>query len=194
MKRNPDTEKNQILEFETPRLFLRQWRPADQAPFAAINADPKVMEFFPAPLSRQESDAIAARCHALIAERGWGFWAVESKVGGTFIGFVGLHIPRAELPFFPCVEIGWRLASTHWGKGLATEAAKGALRVGFQTLRLEEIVSFTAVGNTRSRKVMLRLGMVEDKATFEHPDIPAGHPLREHALYRLSRRKWTEKT
>lgn len=116
-----------LIEFDTERLRLRQWRTADRQPFAALNADPKkVMEFFPSTLSRTDSDAMAERCQALITERGWGFWALEAKRDNEFIGFVGLHVPAPGLPFSPCVEVGWRLAAKHWGNGLATEAARGA--------------------------------------------------------------------
>jgi RimJ/RimL family protein N-acetyltransferase len=177
------------IEFETERLCLRQWRPSDLGPFAALNADPKVMEFFPARLSREESDAQANRFRDQIGERSWGLWAAEIKETSEFIGFVGLQIPRATLPFSPCVEVGWRLAVPYWGKGLATEAAQGVLRVGFEQLDLAEIVSYTAVINRRSRAVMERLGMRES-GTFEHPSLPEGHPLREHCLYRLSREDW----
>lgn len=177
------------IEFETERLLLRQWKPADREPFAALNADSRVMEFFPAPLTRAESDAIADRCEALIRERGWGFWAAELKASREFIGFVGLHTPSAELPFSPCVEIGWRLSFSHWGKGLASEAARGALRLGFTSLGLNEIVSFTAVRNFRSRAVMERLDMCES-GTFEHPQVPAGSSLRLHCLYRLPRTRY----
>lgn len=174
------------IEFETERLFLRQWVPADREPFAAMNADSRVMEFFPARLTRAESDAIADRCESVIRERGWGFWAAELKASREFIGFVGLHTPSAELPFSPCVEIGWRLSFSHWGKGLASEAARGALRVGFTSLGLNEIVSFTAVRNSRSRAVMERLNMCKS-GTFEHPQVPEVSSLRLHYLYRLSR-------
>lgn len=174
------------IEFETGRLLLRQWTRADRGPFAALNADSRVMEFFPARLTRTESDAIADRCESLIRERGWGFWAAELKASREFIGFVGLHTPSTELPFSPCVEIGWRLSFSHWGKGLASEAARGALHVGFTSLGLDEIVSFAAVRNSRSRAVMERLGMCES-GTFEHPHIPEGSPLRLHCLYRLPR-------
>lgn len=183
-----------LIEPETPRLRLRQWRAADHAPFAALNADPRVMAHFPAPLSREASDAVAQRCEALIAERGWGFWAVETKADGEFIGFVGLHVPIAELPFSPCVETGWRLATAHWGRGYATEAARAALRVGFETLGLDEIVAFTALSNRPSMAVMERLGMRRDAATFEHPAVPEGHALRTHCLYRLGREDWQART
>lgn len=179
----------ELIEFETERLFLRQWKPADRAPFAALNADPRVMEFFPALLTRAESDAMADRCESLIDKRGWGFWAAELKGSHEFIGFVGLHIPSAQLPFSPCVEVSWRLTFQHWGKGLATEAAQGALRIGFGALGFQEIVSFTVVGNRRSRAVMERLTMRES-GTFEHPQVPEGSLLRLHCLYRLPRDRY----
>jgi RimJ/RimL family protein N-acetyltransferase len=148
------------------------------------------MEFFQAPMDRAASDTMADRCQALLAEHGWGFWAVEKKLTPTFIGFVGLHTPTAALPFSPCVEVGWRLAYQYWGKGYATEAALGALRIGFEVLGLSEIVAFTADANLRSRKVMEKLHMQEATETFEHPDIPEGHELRQHCLYRLYREQW----
>jgi RimJ/RimL family protein N-acetyltransferase len=178
------------IEFETPRLLLRQWKAADREPFAALNADPNVMAHFPAPLTREESDALADRCERLIAERRWGAWATEIKATGEFIGFVGLHIPQDDLPISPCVEILWRLAQAYWRQGFATEAARGALHIGFEVLRLPEIVSFTVPSNTRSRAVMKRLGMQMDAATFEHPGVPVGHALRTHCNYRLSRDGW----
>jgi len=175
-----------LIEPATARLRLRQWRSSDHAPFAQLNADPRVMEFFPSPLTREQSDALADRCGSLINERGWGLWAVELKADSSFIGFVGLHIPTAQLPFSPCTEIGWRLAFDYWGYGFATEAAQEALRIGFEVLGLEEIVSFTTVANRRSRAVMERLGMTE-RGLFEHPGVPVGSSLREHCWYRLRR-------
>ncbi|MCA9286696.1 MAG: GNAT family N-acetyltransferase [Phycisphaerales bacterium] len=179
------------IEFETERLRLRQWRASDHEPFAVLNADPRVMEYFPSTLTREHSDAGIDRWRTEIEERGWGLWAVEIQTTGAFIGFVGLQVPTAPLPFAPCVEVGWRLAHEHWHRGYATEAARGALRVGFERLGLPEIVSFTSVGNRRSRAVMERLGMEEAKETFEHPSVPEGSPLREHCLYRLTRERWT---
>jgi RimJ/RimL family protein N-acetyltransferase len=180
-----------LIEPATTRLLLRQWRSSDRAPFAELNADPRVMEFFPSPLTRQQSDAMADRCEALISERGWGFWAVELKTSGRFIGFVGLHIPAAQLPFSPCTEVGWRLAFDYWGNGYATEAARAALSVGFELLGLEEIVSFTTVANLRSRAVMERLGMKES-GFFEHPSVPVDNPLSTHCLYRVRNARATQ--
>lgn len=178
------------IEFETQRLLVRQWRSTDREPFAALNADPLVMEYFPAPLTREESNAIADRSEFLIEDRGWGAWATQIKSTGEFIGFVGLHIPQDDLPVSPCVEILWRLARVHWRQGFATEAARGALHIGFEVLGLPEIVSFTVPSNTRSRAIMERLGMQMDAATFEHPGVPDGHLLRTHCTYRLSRDGW----
>lgn len=175
----------ELIEVETERLRLRQWRLADRAPFAALNADPRVMKFFSSTLTRAASDAMANRCQLLIEERGWGLWAAECKATREFIGYVGLHIPSAELPFSPCVEIGWRLAFCHWGKGFASEAAREALRAGFHLLGLKEIVAFAAVGNLRSRAVMERIGMRES-GTFENPHVPEKISLRTLCLYRLA--------
>lgn len=175
---------NSVLE--TPRLRLRPWTAADRVPFAALNANPRVMAFFPAPLTKPQSDALADRCDALVREHGWGPWAAENKASGSFIGFVGLHAPSPLLPFAPCVEVAWRLAHAYWGQGLASEAAARALRFGFETLGLEEIVAFTTVGNHRSRAVMERLGM-QAAGTFLHPLLESESPLRRHALYRLRR-------
>ncbi|MEG0148484.1 MAG: GNAT family N-acetyltransferase [Comamonas sp.] len=172
----------------TPRLVLRQWEPQDFPAFAQLNADPEVMRYFPATLDRQASDALAARCQALIAERGWGFWAAQDIASGRMAGMIGLHIPTADLPFSPCVEIGWRLARPFWGRGLATEGAKAALDFAWNVLQLDEVVSFTAVQNLRSQAVMQRLGMQADAQTFMHPALPANHALAEHCLYRIRRR------
>ncbi len=177
----------------TQRLVLRPWREADLAPFAALNGDPQVMEHFPAMLSPEESDAMGRRLGAIIEERGWGLWAVEAPGVAEFIGFVGLSVPKFEAHFTPCVEVGWRLAFEHWGKGYASEAARAAVRFGFETVGLEEIVSFTTVRNARSRRVMERIGMMRAAADdFEHPAIAPGHPIRLHVLYRLRRSEWEQ--
>lgn len=179
-----------MIEIETDRLRLRQWCAADREPFATLNADPRVMEFFPALLNRAESDAMADRCERLIAERGWGLWAVEIRKEREFIGLVGLHVVAPELPISPDLEISWRLAAQHWGKGYATEAALSALCVGFVQLGFHEIVAFTALGNSRSRAVMERIGMRDTEETFEHPNVPVGSVLRTHCLYRVTREQW----
>jgi RimJ/RimL family protein N-acetyltransferase len=170
---------------ETERLLLRPWRDEDREPFARMNADPRVMEFFPATLTAQETDAMLERVHSHLERHGFGWWAAELKEAGAFIGFIGLAVPYFESHFTPCVETGWRLAAEYWGRGLATEGALAALRYGFEELGLAEIVSFTTVGNVRSRRVMEKLGMTHDPSDdFDHPRIAEGHPLRRHVLYR----------
>jgi ribosomal-protein-alanine N-acetyltransferase len=175
----------------TPRLLLRAWQLSDREPFAAMNADPEVMEHFPRPQSAAESNALVDRTERCWLERGFGLWAVERLDTADFIGFIGLAPVSFEAAFTPAVEVGWRLAAAHWGRGYATEGARAALGYGFGTLGLEEIVSFTAVGNRRSTAVMERLGMLRDHdADFDHPAVPVGHPVRAHLLYRLSRQRW----
>jgi RimJ/RimL family protein N-acetyltransferase len=175
-------------KLETDRLLLRQWRDSDLAPYAALNADAIVMEFFPRPLDRAESDASAARIQDHFARHGFGLWAVEVPGVAEFIGFVGLSVPAFDARFTPCVEVGWRLAREFWGRGYATEAARAALDFGFHDLGLVEVVSFTVPANLRSRAVMERIGMSRSESDdFDHPSLPAGHPLRRHVLYRISR-------
>jgi len=167
-------------------LVLRQWRDCDLEPFAAMNADPEVMRYFPAVLSRAETAASLQRMRSAIDERGWGLWAVE--VEGVFAGFTGLSIPAFSAHFTPCTEIGWRFRREFWGRGLACQAACEALAFGFESLKLAEIVSFTAATNIRSRRLMERLGLVYDASgDFDHPSVPEGHVLRRHVLYRLKR-------
>ena len=174
------------LELRTDRLRLRQWLPSDRMPFAALNADPRVMEHLPAVLPREESDRLAARNEVHFDRHGFGLWAMEIPNVASFAGFVGLSVPSFEAPFTPCVEIGWRLAADHWGRGYATEGARAVLTFGFQILELGEIVSFTAPGNVRSRRLMERIGMVHDSADdFDHPALPEKHRLRRHVLYRI---------
>jgi RimJ/RimL family protein N-acetyltransferase len=179
-----------LLPLETDRTILRQWCDEDYRPFAQINADTRVMEFFPQILSRVESDDMAKRCRDLIAERGWGFWAVELKGCSEFIGIVGLNEPQQGLPCSPCVEIGWRLGYEYWGKGYATEAAKRALRYAFETLLLQEVVAFATLKNKRSVEVMIRLGMANMHRNFDHPALEPGHLLSRHVLYSISNRRW----
>lgn len=169
----------------TDRLWLRRWVPADLAPFAALNADPRVVEHFPAALSREESDALASRIAAGFEERGFGLWAVEIPSVTSFAGFIGLSVPGFEAPFTPCVEIGWRLAREFWGLGYASEGARAAVDFAFRVLGLDEVVSFTTLSNSRSRRVMEKIGMIHDPADdFDHPAYPDGHRLRRHVLYR----------
>lgn len=172
----------------TERLRLRRWRAADRAPFAAINADPVAMEFFPATLTREQSDAMVEGIEATFEKRGLGLWAVEEAASSSFIGYVGLWPAVFEAPFTPAIEVGWRLSRSCWGRGYAPEAARAAIEDGFARLGLEEIVSFTAVVNERSRRVMEKLGMQRrPEEDFDHPALPEGHPLRPHVLYRLPR-------
>ena len=173
----------------TERLVLRRWRPQDRAPFAAMNADPEVMEHFPASLTRAESDAMADRIEAGFADHGFGLWAIEvtepGELHGQFVGFTGLSVPRFQAHFTPAVEIGWRLARPAWGRGYASEAARRALAAGFDEHHLPEVVSFTSVTNLRSQAVMRRIGMTHDPADdFDHPSLPPGHRLRRHVLCR----------
>jgi ribosomal-protein-alanine N-acetyltransferase len=168
-----------------PRVTLRPWCAQDLDAFAALNADPRVMAFLLKPLSRDETAAMMDRMQARLLAQGWGHWALE--VEGRCIGFIGLSEPGFEAAFTPCVEVGWRLAADAWGHGYATEGARLALAHGFGPVGLQEIVSFTTVGNLRSRRVMERLGMTRDPADdFDHPRLP-GHPLQPHMLYRLRR-------
>ncbi len=178
----------------TDRLLLRPWQEADREPFAAMNADPAVVEFLLGPLTRAESDAMVERIEASFASKGYGLWAVEVIDGPPFLGYVGLWEPRFEAHFTPAVEIGWRLARAGWGHGYASEGARAALTYAFASLGLPEVVSFTAATNLRSRAVMERLGMVRNPSEdFEHPLVPADSPLRRHVLYRAqsSAATWT---
>ncbi len=175
-------------ELYTPRLHLRQWRLSDRMPFATLNADPRVMEYYPNPLTSDESDALVSRIQTHFEQFGFGLWAVEIPNVAPFVGFVGLAVPSFEAHFTPCVEIGWRLAVEHWGNGYATEAARAALAFAFEALGLDEVVSFTTMGNRRSRRVMERIGMRYEPADdFDYPTLPEGHPLRRHVLYRMTR-------
>jgi RimJ/RimL family protein N-acetyltransferase len=181
-------------DLSTDRLWLRRWLPDDRIPFAKLNSDPRVVEFLPGALSREESDAVADRIEAHFQRHGFGLWAVEIPGVTQFAGFIGLSIPRFEAPFTPCIEIGWRLDAEYWNHGYATEGARAALAFGFGSLELEEIVSFTVPGNVRSRRVMEKLGMTHSASDdFDHPVLPEGHPLRRHVLYRLRRPQVTQR-
>jgi RimJ/RimL family protein N-acetyltransferase len=182
-----------LHQIQTPRLILRLWRDSDYEPFAAMNADPRVREHFPNVLSRAESDASAERIRAHFEKHGFGLWAVEVRDGADFIGFTGLAHPSFAAPSGSTVEIGWRLAFEHWGRGYATEAAKHALAAGFEQLGLPEIVAFATVGNVRSRRVMEKIGLTHNSADdFDHPLLPPEHRVARHVLYRLRRADWVD--
>lgn len=170
---------------ETERLRLRTWSEDDLLPYADLNADPKVMEFFPSTLRFDDSYSSYRRIQDGFRRHGYGLWAAESKVTGEFMGFIGLSIPSFEASFTPCVEIGWRLSQRYWGQGLATEGAQLALRLGFERHQLDEIVSFTAKINERSWRVMRKLGMTE-AGEFDHPKIDPGSALCRHVLYKMT--------
>jgi RimJ/RimL family protein N-acetyltransferase len=187
-KRKPPMPPTQAI-LRTDRLRLRRWRLEDREPFAAMNADPRVMEFLPALLTREESDAMMARIEARFEKSGYGLWAVEVVGGAPFAGYVGLSMPSFQAKFTPCVEIGWRFAFDHWGHGYATEGARAALAFGFDVVGLSEIVSFTVPDNVRSWRVMEKIGMMRDpNDDFDHPNLPAGHHLRKHVFYRIVRK------
>lgn len=181
----------------TERLILRQWTKEDQAPFAKLNSDPRVREYFTKLLTREESDESIKFMSDHIEKRGYGLFAASLIETDEFIGLIGLQDVSFKAAFnevTPAVEIGWRLDFNHWGKGYATEAAKASLKYGFETINLEEIVAITAIQNKRSRHVMEKIGMRYDpKDDFDHPRLPAGHPLTRHVIYRMSRKAWNNK-
>lgn len=180
-----------IPQLTTPRLRLRPWRDEDLPAIAAINSDPVVMEYFPAPLSLEETEAMIQRLRGHFEQHGFGLWAVQVIGGAECIGMIGLQIPYFEAHFTPCVEVGWRLGQDHWGQGYATEAAQACLQFGFEELGLEEIVALTPTINHRSRRVMEKLGMErQPEDDFDHPRIPPDHLLRRCVLYRLARVRW----
>ena len=173
------------MQIQTARLLLREWRDADAAPFAAINADPAVMRYFPALLTEAESVAMIERMRLSWQERGFGLFCVEQIAEPGCIGFVGLSVPRFEAHFTPCIEIGWRLASANWNRGYATEAAHAVRNWAHRELHIAELVSFTTTANVPSRRVMEKIGLTHDTADdFAHPNVPIGDPLRPHVLYR----------
>ena len=178
---------------QTKRLILREWEDSDLEPFAKMNADSRVMEYFPSILSREQSDSMLKKMHSLIQKNGYGFWALSLIKTGEFLGFVGINEVTFSSHFTPSIEIGWRLSYEHWGKGYATEAATASLAYGFETLNLPEIVSFTTTLNMRSRRVMEKIGMHRNEADdFDHPKLEPGHPLRRHVLYRIDQNDWVK--
>lgn len=178
---------------ETDRLWIRQWMPSDLRPFCALNTDPVAMKYFPATLTEEESRIQMNLFQNHIDQKGYGFFALERKDTGEFIGFTGLWHPSFTAPFTPCTEIGWRLLPHHWQQGFATEAAKASLQFGFMQLGLSEIVSFTSVHNFKSEQVMQKIGM-QKSGMFHHPKISPGHFLEKHVLYQISKEKWHENT
>lgn len=183
------------IELRSERLLLRTWRNEDLTPLAAMVADPEVMRYFPATQSTAEAGQLMERVRAHFAEHGFGLWALERNDNGAFIGFTGLGVVGFNAPFCnpagPTIEIGWRLARDAWGQGFASEAARAALACAFERLRLPEVVAFTVPANQPSRAVMERMGMRRNPADdFQHPNLPDGHPLRAHVLYRLARERW----
>ncbi|WP_341666788.1 GNAT family N-acetyltransferase [Alcaligenes sp. SDU_A2] len=178
------------ISLNTARLLLRPWQTSDLPAFARLNADPQALQYYPATLDRAQSDALAQRSQHLIEQQGWGQWAVQEQASGQFVGMVGLNIPVAKLHFQPCVEVVWRLLPEFWGKGYATEAARASVDFGFHTLKLAQIVAYTTELNLPSQAVMERLGMQRQPGTFDHPALPAGHPLAPHVLYTQNRSAW----
>ncbi|KLV09933.1 N-acetyltransferase [Photobacterium ganghwense] len=181
---------------ETNRLILRQWKSEDYQPYAELCSDPHVMRYFLTTLSREESDEQANKFRRLITERGWGFWAVELKSTGQFIGFVGLHYQdeNSGFPNVPFIEIGWRLSSAFWGQGYAPEAAQKALEFAFEEIAAPAVYAFTTLQNTPSQRVMLKLGMVNTHQDFSHPLVAKGHLLERHCLYQITKEQWLKKS
>jgi ribosomal-protein-alanine N-acetyltransferase len=169
-------------------LLLREWREADREPFAAMSADREVMAMLPPLPNRAASDTFIDRMRQHLQEHGFAYWVVEIPGEAALIGAIGLSRVRFTAPFTPAVEIGWRLARPHWGRGYATEAAHAVIDDGFGRLHLDEIVAFTAPANRRSWRVMERLGMTRNPdEDFDFPGFPEGHPLRRAILYRIRR-------
>jgi RimJ/RimL family protein N-acetyltransferase len=180
------------MVLRTQRLLLREWRDDDLDAFAALSRDPAVMAHLLPLEGRAASDAMAARIRTHFAAHGFGFWVVELPGQSSLIGVIGLAVVGFAAHFTPAVEIGWRLAREHWGRSYAFEAAAAALDDGFGRLQLDEIVAFTVAANRPSWRLMQRLGMTRsERDDFDHPRMPAGHPLRPHVLYRLGRQTWT---
>lgn len=170
----------------TQRLILRRWQESDLQPFAEMNADPRVMEFFPNRLTREQSYSAIDRIESGFEKHGFGLCAVELVSDHSFVGFIGLSVPAFQAHFTPCVEIGWRLAAPFWGHGYATEGARAIVRYAFDSVKLDSLVSFTSEQNIRSRRVMEKIRMTFEPAeSFDHPNLPKGHLLRRHVLYRL---------
>jgi len=171
---------------ETERLFLRNWKDSDIPAFAAMNADPVVMEYFPKALDHSGTLEFVGRIRARFEKSGYGLYAAELKADSSFIGFIGFSVPSFESFFTPCVEIGWRLRREVWGRGLAPEGAGACLKYGFEELGFDSVCSFTSAANLKSIRVMEKIGLVKE-GEFDHPAIAPGSPLRRHVLYRITR-------
>lgn len=182
-----------LTELLTPRLRLRNWLAEDLPAFAAMNADARVMQFFPDTLNAQQSDALSGRIQAHIDEFGFGQWVLELHQQPGMIGVLGLQHVYFDTAFTPAIEIGWRLLPAYWHQGLACEAAQAALTFAFEQLDLPQVLAFTVPANLPSQALMQRLGMQRDPTEdFLHPLLPKDHPLRPHVLYRLNRERWLE--
>ena len=178
-----------MVQIKTERLILREWKSEDLAPFALVNQDSKVMEYFLSPLTVVETAAMIERICEHFMKHGFGLFACTLKETSEFIGFVGLSVPAFETDFTPCVEIGWRLSSRAWGSGYATEAALAVLKFGFEECKLQEILSWTVPANARSRNVMEKIGLTQG-GSFDHPKVPEGHPFKSHVLYRMTKKQY----
>lgn len=167
--------------FTCMRLGFRNWRETDLTAFAALNSDPEVMRYFPAPLDLEMSRALLEKLQAHYEVHGYTYFATELLDSRTFIGFIGLKFQDYEAPFTPAVDIGWRLRREYWGKGYATEGAGRCLEYGFETLGLTSIIATCPVGNTPSERVMQRIGM-QKQGEFEHPGLHR-HPQLNPCLW-----------
>ena len=174
------------VDIETQRLLLRRWQVSDIEPFICMNEDPVVMRYFPAALNADETKSFYDSIEQEFSKYGYGLYAAEEKNSECFMGFIGFHWSRFDMDFCPCIEIGWRLDKRYWGKGCATEGAKACLKHGFENLGFDEVVSFTAVENIASQRVMQKIGLRFERY-FDHPKVPEGHPLRPHVLYRINK-------
>jgi RimJ/RimL family protein N-acetyltransferase len=160
-----------------------------------MSADGEVMEFFPSTYDRVQAESMAARIRERLEADGYGWWPLEIKDVAPFAGVICLQDVPFEAPFTPALEVGWRLARPHWGRGYATEGARAALAFAFDRLHRNEVVAMTAAINLRSQRVMQRLGMTHDvRDDFDHPRLATGDRLSRHVLYRLSSSSFAERS
>lgn len=176
-----------MIELKTKKLILRQWQESDFPFYAKLTADREIMKFFPRTLSLEESTFTAKKFMKLIANRSWGFWAVEEKSSGKFIGYAGLHAPQTQFPFSPCVEIAWRMPEKYWENGYALEAGKEILTCAFKTIGLEKVLYFSSIHNVKAEEIVKELGMLKQEENFYHPFVERGHKLSEHYLYEIKK-------